>query len=63
MNLIKDQGGLSNLILAADHSKTALFLGVNLQSEQAGGQIKTQRGTRANASAIKMHCGPQIAIF
>jgi len=63
MNSIKGQGSLSNLILATYHTKTALFLGVNLHSEQAGGQIKTQRGTRANASAIKMHCGPQIAIF
>jgi len=44
MNLIKDQGSLSDFILAANHSKTALFLGVNLQSEQASWQVKAQLG-------------------
>jgi len=57
MNSIKDQGSLSNLILAFNHSKTALFLGVNLQSEQASWQIKAQRSLFPNTNAIKMHRG------
>jgi len=57
MKLTKGEGSLSDLISAPNHSKTALFLGVNLQSEQASWQIKAQRSLFPNTNAIKMHRG------
>ena len=46
MNSTKDQLILSNLILASNHSKASLFLGINLHSEQASGLVKLPVGIR-----------------